>query len=188
MKRRGAKKEKDELSLGERQIAQFFNLVEAAVRYQDWEDRLSVERFRWLRGLGILDRWTEKTDDEKAAQLKVERDAILRLRSSPEYQEIKHALLEAAERVKKIRNVADYVKDTEIQNIGFQRLLELMQSEDGKVAERATATYMDRAMPSARPEKERTILVISRDDLRAIKETEQHLLDAGDVIEGELVG
>lgn len=167
----------------DRSVLEFFTSVIAGVRYADWDQQLTVEEFVRLRDLAMMDQWTQKTNADLAEAFGCSERLITSLRASPEYQAMKHELLESAATVRKIRNARDYVDDPTVQDRVMRRLLHLIESHDLKVSERALQQFMDRAAPPVvRHQEERTV-VVRIEDARTLSETEQMLLERGDFVD-----
>jgi hypothetical protein len=154
-----------------REIAQY-------VRYQDF-DQLPVERFQQLSDLVVSDLWTERTEGQKAQQIGFVEDELPILRGTPEYEGIKFAYREAFDRLKDPQRLEDHLNDPIIQDrVARATIRTALHHKDGRVRIKAMEQINDRMMPRITKGGDTKIVMIRREDLDLIRDTEKQLLEA----------
>lgn len=170
----------------DRDIRNLFREVAQYVRYQDF-DHLPVDRFRELSDLVVMDLWTDKTEGQKAAKVHFDEEELEILRISPDYEGLKFAYRQAFDRLKEPKNLQDHLTDPIIQDkVARATIRTAIHHKDGRVRVKALEQINDRVMPRITKGGDTKIIMIRREDLELIRDTEKQLLEADvKVLDGE---
>lgn len=153
-----------------------------AVRFEDWQDRVSLADFRNMKRLALAEMWG-RDDVDFAAALKMPQEQIEAWQKIPEFLQIKEALVTSFQELRDPKTFEDHIKDVKTQD-RFARRLKL----DGasvrtreKLATRAQEVFAERAMPvqHGAPGEQRPVIYIQQTQIDRMANVQTKLLDAG---------
>jgi hypothetical protein len=172
----------------EAETRQFFRDLAQRIRYADYE-YLSIEAFRRLVNLAVLDTWSEVKDEEIAKRLHVELEVLETYRDNPEYVRIQADLRQAFQWLAAPKTLKDHLEDPLTQDGLAKRTVRIAKhARDPKDSIKALEAAHDRTTPIVKREEQVKVLYIRGADIEMWQQVESEIAGYDQtVIEGEVM-
>jgi len=142
------------------ELRQFMQEVVRGIRYEDFRE-LRIEAFRDMRSLVTMDRFSIKSEDDKAERLEATSDHLFFLRMEPDYFAMESALEQAWQEAVRVMSLSDVVSDDRMKNARARRLQRIATlAKDPKANMKAMEMLAERELPTKIPDKGPDVKII----------------------------
>ena len=133
------------------QQADLFNEMVAALGYETFHEAASFQLYRRCLRLGMLDRYSSDTEEQKAERLKTTPEVLAEVRADPFFAVMLTRIDETMKRLSSPRTAEEIVNGAG--HVALRKLAVAMSGPNVREANKAAAAFADRIAPKVRKEE-----------------------------------